>query len=70
MAKLNKKLLLSEIVKQGKKTKDFAAMQNWSKTTLYRKLNGVSEFTLSELKACITWLGIDQQQVNAIFFSP
>lgn len=38
-------------------------------TTLYRKINGESDFTLSELKQLKRMLGMTKDDVDCIFFS-
>ena len=49
---------------------DFADAQGWSKTTVYRKINGESEFTAPEIQVCVNLLKLSVQLVDDIFFAP
>lgn len=48
---------------------EIAKRLNINITTLYRKFNGESDFTLSELKVLKEILGLSKEDVDRIFFS-
>ncbi|WP_303823180.1 helix-turn-helix transcriptional regulator [Ruminococcus flavefaciens] len=48
---------------------EIAKRLNINIATLYRKFNGESDFTLSELKALKEILGLSKEDVDRIFFS-
>ena len=51
-------------------TKDLADAQSWSMTTAYRKINGKTEFTQSEIETTIRRLSLEIAIANEIFFAP
>ena len=48
---------------------EIAKRLNINITTLYRKFNGESDFTLSELKVVKEILGLSKEDVDRIFFN-
>lgn len=65
---MNVNLLKSKIVLQGKSLKDVASKLKISKSALYRKMYGKSEFTRGEISILIKYLEIDVAQAMEIFF--
>ncbi|MDU1313902.1 MAG: XRE family transcriptional regulator [Clostridium septicum] len=66
---MNVNLLKSQIALKGKTFKEIAAELKISKSALYRKMYGKSEFTRIEISILITYLGIDIEQAMEIFFT-
>lgn len=65
---MNVNLLKSQIALRGKKILDIANILSISKTAIYRKLNGDSDFTRQEISKIIEYLGIDTDIAMKIFF--
>lgn len=65
---MNINLLKSQIALKGKKITDIARILSISKTAIYRKLNGDSDFTRQEIFKIIEYLGIDTELAMKIFF--
>ena len=63
----DKNLLKSELVLNGLTLEKLGKILNLSTSTMSKKLNGVSEFTLSEMQALSKILG--EEKVVAIFFA-
>lgn len=66
---MNINLLKAEIVLKDKKIPNIALDLGISKTSLYRKLNGRSEFTRGEIVKLINILDIKKDYAIEIFFS-
>ena len=47
---------------------DIASALGISAATYYRKLNGASDFSLSEVSALIKFLGLTPDEANKLFF--
>lgn len=65
---MNINLLKSQIALHGKTIKDIAEKLNISKSALYRKMYGKSEFTRIEISLLIDYLEIDLEKAMEIFF--
>lgn len=59
----------ARLVEKGLKQSDLAKYLGISVQSLNRKLNGVSDFRLSELEEIAKILDIDEQQYREYFFS-
>lgn len=66
---MNVNLLKSQIALKGKTFKEIANKLNISKSALYRKMYGKSEFTRAEISILISFLDIDVEQAMEIFFT-
>lgn len=66
---MNVNLLKSQIALKGKTFKEIATKLKISKSALYRKMYGKSEFTRVEISILITYLEIDIEQAMEIFFT-
>lgn len=64
---MNKELLIREMRKAGISIKEMCSMLSISRSAFYRKCNGISEFTLSEIQKIINFLNIDSPM--EIFFA-
>lgn len=65
---MNINLLKSQMALKGKKTSEVAESLNISKSAMYRKLNGNSDFTRKEICQLIICLGIETEKAMDIFF--
>ena len=65
---INSNLLLSQMKLKDVTTKDLADAQGWSMTTVYRKINGKTEFTQSEIQETVRLLSLDSAVANELFF--
>ncbi|MBU3185627.1 helix-turn-helix domain-containing protein [Clostridium estertheticum] len=65
---MNIKLLKAQMALNGKKTSEVAKLLGISKSAMYRKLNGNSDFTRKEICRLITCLGIETEKAMDIFF--
>ena len=66
---MNINLLKSKIVLKGKKIPTIANDLGISRTSLYRKLKGKSEFTRSEIARLIGILDLKKENAIEIFFN-
>lgn len=66
---MNVNLLKSQIALKGKSFKEIAIKLKISKSALYRKVYGKSEFTRAEISILISFLEIDVEQAMEIFFN-
>lgn len=66
---MNVNLLKSQIVLKGKSFKEIAIKLKISKSALYRKMYGKSEFTRAEISTLINFLEINVEQAMEIFFN-
>ena len=64
---MNKALLEYEMNRKGKSISDMCSMLGISRSAFYRKCNGISEFTQSEIQKIVDFLGLDSPM--AIFFA-
>lgn len=69
MIKLNTNLLKAQMLLRNKKISDVAQELNISKSALYRKLNGKSDFTRREIYALMNFLQIEPTDAMSIFFN-
>ncbi|MBU3171384.1 helix-turn-helix domain-containing protein [Clostridium estertheticum] len=65
---MNIKLLKAQMALNDKKTSEVAKLLGISKSAMYRKLNGNSDFTRKEICRLITCLGIETEKAMDIFF--
>ena len=56
---MNKALLEYKMSEKGKNIADMCAMLNISRSAFYRKCNGKSEFTMSEIKKIVDFLKLE-----------
>lgn len=64
---MNKTVLLQEIKKHGKTIERLCADLGFSRSAFYRKCNGKSEFTQSEIQKIVDYL--DLKSPMGIFFA-
>ena len=64
---MDKALLEYEMKKRGVSIADMCAELGCSRSAFYRKCNGISEFTQSEIQIVVDFLGLDSPV--AIFFN-
>lgn len=64
---MDKKKLLDAMDKQGVSIQDMCAKLNMSRSAFYRKSNGISEFTQSEIQRIVDILKLESPM--GIFFS-
>ncbi len=65
---MNINLLKAQIVLKGKKVSDVSKNLKISKSALYRKLSGKSDFTRGEICEIIDFLEIETDKAMEIFF--
>lgn len=63
----NKKLFLSTLILKNITIEEFAKIIGVSKTTLYRKINGISDFYREEIQKAKTVFTKDE--IDSIFFA-
>lgn len=63
---MDKALLEYEMKKRGISAEDLCKKIDMSRSAFYRKCNGVSEFTLGEIKQIVSVLGLDSP-INIFF---
>ena len=56
---MNKALLEYKMRIKGKNNSDMCEMLGISRSAFYRKCNGKSEFTISEIRKIVDFLGLD-----------
>lgn len=59
----------AKIIENGLTTEQVAERLNISVATLYRKMNGTSDFTRNEIQRLKEMLYLDVHTANAIFFA-
>ena len=64
---MNKALLEYKMKEKGKSIIDMCVMLGISRSAFYRKCNGISEFTQSEIKKIVDFLNLDSPM--DIFFA-
>lgn len=65
---LNKNKFRAKIIENGFSIKQIAEMLHVSEVTLYRKINGKSDFTRKEIQKLKEILKLDVETVEEIFF--
>ena len=65
---MDKKLLLYEMDKRNITIKMMCEKLGISRSAFYRKCNGITEFTQSEIQTIVDYLGLESPV--GIFFSP
>jgi len=65
---MNSKKLRIKLIEQEKTLEALAEYLGCNITTLYRKLNGESDFSRAEVQLTATFLNLSASDVNAIFF--
>lgn len=66
---MNINLLKAQIALKGKKISDITDLLKISKSAIYRKLSGKSDFTRKEILMLINFLDISTEKAMEIFFS-
>lgn len=66
---MNVNLLKAQIALKGKKISDITDLLKISKSAIYRKLNGKSDFTRKEILMLINFLDISTEKAMQIFFN-
>lgn len=66
---INKLLFKNAIASAGYNIQGLAQLMGVNQATLYRKINGKSEFDRPQLKQLREVLGLDDNQFEAIFFA-
>lgn len=66
---LNVKKFRSVLILEGKTYKNIAELLNINITTLYRKLNGESDFYRNEIDCIAKYLKLTLEEVEEIFFA-
>ncbi|MBY6789252.1 helix-turn-helix transcriptional regulator [Clostridium botulinum] len=66
---MNVNLLKSQIALRGKTIKEIAEKLKISKSAMYRKMYGKSEFTRAEISILIDYLEINFEKAIEIFFA-
>ena len=66
---MNTELLKKDISESGLKVRSIAERMNISYQALYNKINGVTEFTVSEIKDYCRIRGKTVDELSPIFFS-
>ena len=66
---LNKNKFRAKIIENGFTIKQIAEMLHISEVTLYRKINGISDFTRKEIQKLKEILKLDVETVEEIFFA-
>lgn len=58
-----------KIMEKDKRLDEVADYIECNIATLYRKMNGYSDFTCAEVKKIASFLNLSQAEVNTIFFN-
>ncbi|CAI3208569.1 XRE family transcriptional regulator [Clostridium neonatale] len=66
---MNINLLKAQIALKGKKISDITDLLKISKSAIYRKLSGKSDFTRKEILMLINFLDISTEKAMEIFFN-
>lgn len=66
---MNINMLKAQIALKGKKISDITKLLKISKSAIYRKLNGKSDFTRKEILLLINFLEISTDKAMEIFFN-
>jgi len=62
--------LLAKMAENGKTRNDLAAALGIDNATLFRKLNGSSDFKRNEIETARNFLNLSVNEAEAIFFAP
>lgn len=62
-------LFKAKLIEKGKTTSNIASAIGCNEVTLYRKINGTSDFTRNEIQLIKQELDISFDDVEAIFFA-
>lgn len=65
----NKNLFRAKIAENGVTTKKVAQLMGINETTLYRKINGESDFTRNEIQLFKKEFELSGDEVDSIFFA-
>ena len=65
----NRNKLRAKVIENGFTMKQIAGMLHVSEVTLYRKINGKSDFTRKEIQKLKEILKLDAKTVGEIFFA-
>lgn len=63
------KLLKGKIISKGYSVEEFCIEVGISKTSFYRKLSGITEFSRSEIEKIIRSLELNENEIIEIFFA-
>jgi len=66
---LNRNKLKAKVIENGFAMKQIAKMLQISESTLYRKINGKSDFTRKEIQDLKEILNLDTKTAEEIFFA-
>lgn len=66
---MNKNELQAEMKRHGFTYNTLSKALELSENSLWRKINGMNEFTLSEIRTIIKELQLNNDKMNVIFFS-
>lgn len=61
-------ILKSKLVAQGKTLKDLKSALKLSDYGLYKKIHGYNQFKLNELQTIKSFLNLNNDEINDIFF--
>ena len=61
-------LFKAKLVECGVTLREIASVMGCNESTLYRKMQGQSDFTRNEIQLIKQKLGMDSEQVETIFF--
>lgn len=67
LQKINKQLFRARLVEQGLCVRDAAHACGINETTMYRRLDGKTEFTLGEIRALIQFMHLTPEDATRIF---
>ena len=65
---MNSKKLKAEMLIHEKTVDDICAVAGFGRSAWFRKINGMSQFTQSEISAISDLLGLDLDKIGEIFF--
>lgn len=65
----NKNLFKAKLVEHGYSVKDVADMLGCNQATLYRKINGTSDFDRNDIQLIKLTFNLSPEEVNNIFFA-
>ena len=65
----NSRLLKAYLALREVSRKELGRALNRSASAIHRKLNGKTEFTASEIQACVDLLNLDMDTAKIIFFA-
>lgn len=66
---MNKNELLAEMKRRDFTYSKMAIMLEISENAFWRKVNGLNDFTLSEIRTVVNVLKLDDARMKSIFFS-